>query len=409
MSRVRTALTAARDEQTRWPALDGIRGMAIAAVVAYHALKIVGGWTSGKVRADGLDWWWWPLGAGRLGVDVFFVLSGFLLWFAWKRLRARHPSGVEALGAYARGRAIRILPPYYLMLAVYIPLIAPELLQTTAGLWDTFLFVTVQQYNEPALPGRVNVALWTQTVEVQFYVVLPLVVLLIRRLRPLAPLIAALVLSLWWADNRGMYPDSFIVGRLVQFVAGMAVAAAIEPYLDGAKFGLARALADRRMAWGLGALAAVIALYHGQLLGLPHRGGPDLDRWVHPVLGVLLAALMAHVVLSPRHGKVMRAFERPTPRLLGHLSYGVYLWHFPIYDRLLDWTGGAGAGLADGGALVGLACATALTVAASVASYAYLERPLLTRKPRSSVTPEDGSARDGPSPGNGATPTAGER
>lgn len=435
MNRIVSALRAAQGARTRWPALDGIRGAAIVAVVAYHAFKLVGGWTSSKIRGDGVDWWWWPLGAGRLGVDIFFVLSGFLLWFAWHRIKARDPSPLGGLRTYGWGRAIRILPPYFVMLAVYIPLLAPELLQSAEGLWETFLFFAIQQYNEPDLPGRLNVALWTQTVEVHFYLVLPIVVLLIRRLRPLVPLVAAFALSLWWVDHRGVYPESFIVGRLVQFTAGMAVAAAITPALEAGRedaSALATILRRRGAAVVLGAAAVVVALYHGQLLGLPHRSGPTVDEYVHPVLGILLAGLVAHVALSARSGGVLRAFERPIPRLVGHLSYGIYLWHFPIYDRVLEWTGGKGAGMYTGGALVGLALATALTVGVSILSYAFVERPFLERKgdkrerardhssardperraaPGSSVsaprTPLDPASGPSPSPGTDVAPAAG--
>lgn len=391
MRRIQEALQTAVGERTRWPALDGIRGIAIVAVVAYHAFKLTGGWTARKIRTQGVDWWWWPLGGGRLGVDLFFVLSGFLLLFSWRGIRRRNESVGGAVAEFAKGRAMRILPPYYAMLAVYVPLLAPELAKSADGLWRLVLFLTAQQFNEPRLAELFNTPLWTLTVEVQFYVALPVVALLVAKTKPATPLLASLALTLWWVDHRGVYPTSWFLGRSDQFVAGMAVASLVADHLEGRTGVLVRALRRPVLPWFLAAVAAVAYLYHGSTLGLPR--GHRYDEWVHPALGLLLAGLVAHLVLVERPGSVHRTLARAGPRLLGHLSYGIYLWHFPIYDHVLSWTDGRGTGMASVGGATGLVLATALTLAVSALSYAWVERPFLERKVRSSVTP------DGPSGG----------
>ena len=387
LTAVPRALRTAVAERTRWPALDGIRGMAIVAVVVYHAFKLTGGWTSRKIRTDGVDWFWWPLGGGRLGVDLFFVLSGFLLWFSWKGIRGRNPTLARATAEFVKGRAIRIIPPYFVMLAVYVPLFASDLLTSADGVWHLLLFLTIQQYNEPQLPGLFNTPLWTLTVEVQFYVVMPIVAWVMRRTAPVVPLLAALALTLWWVDHRGVYPTSWLPGRADQFVAGMALAAVVA----GPGGGLVRLLRTRASAVVLCAAGVAIALYHGSTLGLPR--GHRYDEWMHPALGLVLAALVAHLVVTEAPGRVHRWLEGDVPRLFGHLSYGIYLWHFPIYDHVLSWTGGRGEGLASVGAIVGLGLATAITCAAAALSYAWVERPFLERKVRSSISPaSEGSA-----------------
>lgn len=386
--------------------------MAIIGVVVYHAFKLVGGWTSGKIRGDGVDWFWWPLGGGRLGVDLFFVLSGFLLWFSWQSIQRRTPNRPAAVREFVKGRVIRIIPPYYAMLAVYVPLFAPELLSDGEGLWHLFLFLSVQQFNEPRLPDLFNIPLWTLTVEVQFYVVMPVVAWVIRRTRPVAPLLAALALTLWWVDNRGTYPTSWLLGRADQFVAGMAAAALVGAHLaDDAKTGAAwigRTLRKRSTAWGMSVAGLTIALYHGSTLGLPR--GHRYDEWVHPAMGLILAGLVAHLVLGREEaGTVHRSLESAGLRLAGHLSYGIYLWHFPIYDHLLSWTDGKGAGLASWDALFGLFVATVLTLAVAVASYTWVERPLLERKVRSSISGGEPSTRRASSGETSAGRGAGER
>lgn len=385
MRRTLQVLRMARDERSRWPTLDGIRGLAIVGVFAYHAFKLTGGWTSGKIRAQGVDWWWWPLGGGRLGVDLFFVLSGFLLLFSWRGIRRRNATLPGALREYARGRALRILPPYYLVLLVFVPFLAPELLRTARGAWDLFLFVTVQQYNEPALPARVNVVLWALTVEVQFYVVLPILAFFMVRRRRTGALLATLALSLWWAQHRGMYPGSFIFGRAEQFTAGMVLASLVADHLEGHTGPVMRLVRLQATAWFLAAAAATITVFHGSTLGLPHRSWARLDDWVHPTLAVVLAAILAHLVVSEHPGAVHGLLARPSLRLLGHLSYAVYLWHFPILRWVLGWSGAADHGLASPAAIPALALATILTIAVSAVTYAWVERPFLERKTRSSL------------------------
>jgi len=93
----------------KWAALDGLRGLAIVVVVAYHAtgmlLRSSGAWPT-----RGWSWWW--LGTGRLAVDVLFVLSGFLVVRSWRAARERAPGAVTAARDFFGRRARRILPVY---------------------------------------------------------------------------------------------------------------------------------------------------------------------------------------------------------------------------------------------------------------------------------------------------------
>ncbi|MGH9041284.1 MAG: acyltransferase family protein, partial [Acidimicrobiia bacterium] len=122
--------------------LDAVRGLAVVSVVAYHCftLAVV------DTRPEGaLGPGWWVLGAGSLGVDLFFVLSGFLLVGSWERCRRRHPEGLwAALREYARNRALRILPAYWVSLVVLLPLAAPGLLTSPGGLGRIALLGTLQ-------------------------------------------------------------------------------------------------------------------------------------------------------------------------------------------------------------------------------------------------------------------------
>src|SRR4051794_8629228 len=111
---------------SRLAALDGVRGMAVLVVVVWHLYRVLAssaGFDSVHVAAI-----WWPLGATRLGVDVFFVLSGFFVVRSWRATRERTGSFSGSVRDFLRRRAARILPAYWVSLVVLVPLVAPELL-----------------------------------------------------------------------------------------------------------------------------------------------------------------------------------------------------------------------------------------------------------------------------------------
>ncbi|MGH8990001.1 MAG: acyltransferase family protein, partial [Acidimicrobiia bacterium] len=203
--------------------LDAVRGLAVAVVVVYHCftLAVAGARPDGAVGPG-----WWLLGAGSLGVDLFFVLSGFLLAGSWERCRRRHPEGVgAALREYARNRSLRILPAYWASLAVLLPLAGSALFSAPDGWGRVALLATLQGYVVKDLPGQVNLVYWSMTTEVHFYLVLPAVAWVLRRhgARVLLPACLATTLA-WRLWVAGDLPDSWLLGRLDQFVAGMVAA-----------------------------------------------------------------------------------------------------------------------------------------------------------------------------------------
>src|SRR2546422_6422309 len=136
------------------PTLDGVRGLAVLLVLAFHTL--------GTFSPPSLHPLLWPLAGGTLGVDIFFVLSGFLLVRSWEASRS--------LKTFWWRRARRILPAYWVSLAVLVPLQAPRLLHDARSL---ALFASMQTFLQPRLPWAVNAAYWSLTPEVHFYFLLP--------------------------------------------------------------------------------------------------------------------------------------------------------------------------------------------------------------------------------------------
>ncbi len=354
--------------------LDAVRGVAVMAVVVYHCftLAVVDARPDGGVGPG-----WWLLGAGSLGVDLFFVLSGFLLAGSWDRCRRRHPEGLgAALGAYWRNRSLRILPAYWASLAVLLPLTAPALLASTGGLGRIALLATLQGYVVKELPGQVNLVYWSLTTEVHFYLALPAVAWALRRYgaaRLLSACLAATVVWRLWVH--GDLPDSWLVGRLDQFVAGMAGAGLVAAADAGRPGVLVRGLATRRAAWLCGGLLLAVGLYHGSRFS--SSDPQPLGVLVHPLAGVLIAALLVRTVLAGRRAGVgVSALGA-----VGVVSFSLYLWHYPVLHHGLRLLRLDQPGMPAMMVAAGLVVLVALSGALAVMSYRLVERPFLARKP----------------------------
>jgi peptidoglycan/LPS O-acetylase OafA/YrhL len=313
-------------ETRRAPVLEGARGIVVTAIVGYHALRLV-------LERQGGDWgdvspmWWWA-GTGRLGVDAFFVLAGYLVVASWESCRRHARTTTAAVGEFARRRGWRILPPYLVMLVVVVPLAAPELLAPGHAA-DLLQLLTVQQYLDPDLPGQVNLPIWSLTTEVHFYVVAPIAAWALRRIGGWPVVAGALALSVWWTqlDDRGDLSAGLLPGRLDQFLVGAATGAVIVAWQAGVPSRAVDLLTRRGALPALLTALLAVGTYHGAV----YRSGEDglLAVLVHPVAGVLLAGVLVRLVCGPR----VSALEHPALVWLGGISFSVYLWHYPILQH----------------------------------------------------------------------------
>jgi peptidoglycan/LPS O-acetylase OafA/YrhL len=349
------------------PALDGLRALAVTAVLLYHA---------GLARAGG----------GFLGVDLFFVLSGFLITSLLVSERGR--AGRISLARFWGRRARRLLPALFVMLAAvaaYAAFLAPagslgDLRRAAfatlgyAANWSQI--VGGQGYFAQLGAPSPLLHTWSLAIEEQFYLVWPLLVvglLALGRRRRLLPLLAFSVGAA--AASAGAMAVLFHGGaglnrvyygtdtRAQDLLVGAALAAVLhmrrEPWAAPpsrrARAGLAAAGAG-----GLGALAAAVVGAGGSSAWLYHGG--------FLALAVGAAALVAAVALAPG-GAWGRALAVAPARYVGRISYGLYLWHWPVF-LVLDH---ARTGLSGGG-LLAARLATSLAVAG--ASYHLVEVPI---------------------------------
>ena len=182
-------------------ALDGVRAAAAAAVLITH----VGGMTGFVLTGTPASW---VVSRGNVGVPVFFVLSGLLLYRPWAAAALAGTPG-RPVGGYLLRRALRILPAYWAVVAIALPVLSPGPARH-AGPWIQYLLLIQNYDSRPWWTGTGAPGLaqdWSLAVEVSFYLVLPL-------------LAAALT---WFACRGGTAGPASLRRRARRLLAGLAV------------------------------------------------------------------------------------------------------------------------------------------------------------------------------------------
>jgi peptidoglycan/LPS O-acetylase OafA/YrhL len=345
------------------PGLDGVRAVAVTGVVLYHA---------------GVSW----MPGGFLGVDVFFVLSGYLITSLLLAERGR--TGRVNLKRFWGGRARRLLPA--LALVVLFSLIAAstiardDLARTRGDAIASAVFMTnwdliLQSHSYFNAFGRPSLLqhLWSLAVEEQFYLVWPLLLvgglkwLGERRMFALTALGAIASAVAMWAlydpdrDPSRVYygtdtrSSTLLVGALLAFAWPAArMRAEVSPR--------ARSVLD---GIGVAALLGVIAVFWRV---------SDYEPWLYRG-GFLLVAVCAGVlvgVVSHPAARLGDALGWAPLRWVGKRSYGIYLWHWPVMELTraridVPWHGP-----------LLVVAQVAVTVALAALSYRYVEMPVRT-------------------------------
>ncbi|MFL5960013.1 MAG: acyltransferase family protein [Gaiellaceae bacterium] len=340
------------------PGLDGLRAIAVAGVFLYHS------------RID-----WMP--GGFLGVDLFFVLSGYLItslllveWEAGTRIDLRR---------FWMRRARRLLPALVVVVLAALVLAAifarGDLARTRGDAVSSLLYYTnwhliVANHSYFARMGNLSLLqhLWSLAVEEQFYVIWPLLLVpglvLVGRRRLPYVVVAAIAGStaLMWLLYKPADPSRVYYGtdtRAFLLLLGILLAL-VWPAIER----LRRALPLLELA-GIAALVATVLLFRQMEDFDPtlYRGG---DLAAAFCFAVLIAA-----VAHPRTG-IGQALGVAPLRWIGERSYGIYLWHWPVVELMrpgvdIPWTGP--------GVVVAQA---AIVLSAAALSYHYVEQPIRT-------------------------------
>ena len=340
-------------------ALDGLRGVAVIAVLLFHDDRLKGGY---------------------LGVDLFFVLSGFLIT---SLLLAEHDQrGSISWRHFYERRARRLLPALGLTLvgvALYaavwaLPTDLPRI--RWDGIATLFYFfnwrevLTKQSYWDAFTAPSPLQHMWSLAIEEQFYLIWPLVVIAVLAVRRSARAVLAVALSLGAAC--AMFTVVAAVHHADQRLLYYSTMSRAPALLMGAAFAALVAtrgpVSSRAGRIALEAAAVAGAAYLA--VEWSHQAGDSLSLYRGPLLLCgLAAALVVAAVAHPRTGPLARVLSFRPLVGLGLISYGLYLFHWPVYLVLTP----ARTGLT-GWTL--LAERAAVSVAIALLSYFLVEQPI---------------------------------
>ncbi|PZQ90506.1 MAG: acetyltransferase [Leifsonia xyli] len=350
--------------RARVAGLDGLRAIAVIVVVLFHL-------TPGAVIG------------GYLGVDIFFVVSGFIIT---RLLLVEHVStGRIRLGSFWARRARRLLPALVVLLVVCSSAallvggdvllgLGAQLLTAMTFSSNWYLIANGSDYFAGTAPELFR-NLWSLAVEEQFYLLWPLVLLLVVLRLPRGGRIATLALA--------TAASALAMALLLTPGSPTSVYYGTGTHAFGLTLGALLAIVSRwwstrQLEWSRGArralgVAGVVAL--AGLLTLAAVMPGDAD-WTYRgglfAVAVLTTVLIAAFLVPD--SPLARVVDIAPLRWVGERSYGIYLWHWPVFVLLAAalprWTTDAGLAWALGG------IAAAITVVASWLSFRFVETPI---------------------------------
>lgn len=290
------------EDRRHFPGLNGLRCVAIAVVVWHHCYY-------GDLT---------PLQRGFLGVDLFFVLSGFLI--TTLLLRERKATGTISLRRFWIRRLLRLSPPYYallLVLSAYYAVVWPA--PHAQAFFSTLPTDALYLSNWIPSGGADLGILWSLATEQQFYLVWPLVL-------ALAPAIAFPLLMGFLLVNQfynlglvGSTADPLYqlsIGQITftPICLGVLLAGLLER--PAAHLALRRFMGNPALPWLTAAASVLLAL------AVP----ASFNGWPRLAFHLLTTAFVGALLLQPEHA-MTRALEHPVPARIGIVSYGIYLYH----------------------------------------------------------------------------------
>ncbi|MBM3672173.1 MAG: acyltransferase [Actinobacteria bacterium] len=384
--------TVEHERGTRFPCFDGFRAIAALGVLVNHTAFF-----SGKtVRSDTFGPF---LSRLDIGVAIFFLISGFLLYRPFVT-RIFAGASAPAIGPYLKRRALRILPAYWVCLTVVIFVLG----QHDVDVKGFFLhYGLLQIYSHDHIIGGPVQQAWTLSVEVTFYLFLPVFAWVMTRFTRDArnalrvQLIGAGALYaisclyrglLYLSDvqDTGRY-RTWLPGYFDYFALGIALAA-LSAWLAQPGRREWRFLSSRWFPWVSWLLAFAMFWIVSKAIGLPRGPTETVERdltgpkefGLQLFYGLGSFFLLLPGIFGPQgKGLIRKLLTNPAIVWLGLVSYGIYLWHESAIELYADWTDSVQFAANFSGALV---VVLVLSLVAAAVSYYVVERPALALKDR---------------------------
>ncbi len=312
--------------------------------------------------------------AGHIGLDMFFVLSGFLIY----RSIYFHGANMK----YLQRRFLRIAPIYYFSLFIFLIFVVPQMMLTRSGLMNIASHLLFLQSMSASTYYGINPVLWSLSVEMIFYAFLPIFFLFTRRNTLLILLGCLLMVSItywfrvyiadfypaWNQEQRIIYTENFI-GLLDHFAFGILAswATIFIAHKQSMQSATAKLAALLLLLISLGGLGISIHLF--ATLQQTFRDHYYSQVFLHSLVGLSTASFLFS--LAHTFSWVKTAVSNRVLLGVGTISYSFYIWHFIIIQQVTRLSFGVSSKF-----LIALT----LTLGLSAATYFCIEKPFLTRK-----------------------------
>ena len=344
------------------PAVEGMRACAAIGVVVTHVAFETGHFAGTDGRL---------FGRFDLAVAVFFALSGFLLWRS-HAAAARGLAPRPATGHYLRSRVVRIMPAYVVAVVLILTLL-PDGNHASLTVWLANLTLT-QVYVPLTLTAGLT-QMWSLSVEVSFYLALPILAMLAARLpvRGRVPAIAVLALASWfwgWLPldaPPGLNPLTWPPAFFSWFAAGMLLAEWVH-----SPSGWPHRWARHRI------LMAVVVVAAYLVAASPLAGPPGLvpssaaQFTIKTVMGALVAVGLVAPLVLDRPDDSHRLLGNAPMVTLGRWSYGIFVWHLAAMTMVFPVIGKFSF---NGHFVEVLMLTLVFSIAIAAVSYAFVESP----------------------------------
>lgn len=359
-------------KKPRYPHIEILRAAAAILVVVYHVIE-VGQWREFPIEGWGL---WFRI--GWIGVDLFFVISGFVITLS--AVSAYRRVGSSYISSYLRHRWFRIAPLYFCTILFYVWLVSPEVL--LAGASSAFIHITSHVFFlhnlHPSTYGSINGPNWSVALEMQFYILIALITPWLSKTPPLKVLLIFIPIA-WltrYVSTLFFFPG--VSSPHVQHVFSSQLPAT----LDAFGFGIAIALlvlnrtehAFLKPSWrnfAIWAVLATVLMKVAMLLYWPRSNYWDnaamIIFWRTALAAAFAAVVVAAITLPLKKSLFLWPFT-----YLGRISYGLYLWHTLVLTTLIAFPWLKGESL--------LKWTLAGTIILASASWHFLEAPFISGK-----------------------------